>query len=210
MKPPCRVDAVGHRGHAKFAHAVVDIVARRIVFNRCRARPDGQVTRRKIRRTAQQFREMRAVGVQRVLRGLAAGDFRRLEPAVSPRSRGRSRQSLPAGCHPCSESAQRPAPETAAGRRRISRSGRARLFAARTCIPALIDLFRDLEGRIFPAPAAGGPGPPLFRPAPRRETLPTPLCWANQKPMMVRQIISDGLSFTACASAMACLMACGS
>ncbi len=71
-------DAVGHCGHAEFAHAVVDIVAGGILFNRCRARPDGQVTRREIRRTAQQLREVRPVRVQRILRGFTAGDLRRL------------------------------------------------------------------------------------------------------------------------------------
>ena len=159
---PVQGDAVGHRGHAKFAHAVVDIVARRIVFNRCRARPDGQVTRRKIRRTAQQFREMRAVGVQRVLRGLAAGDFRRLglqfRHVVAG---GRGKVFRQGAIHAASQLSGQLRKLLLVGGEFLV-PGVLGFFAARTRIPALIDLFRDLEGRIFPAQLLAGQGHLFF------------------------------------------------
>ncbi|CCK15451.1 hypothetical protein BN136_1461 [Cronobacter universalis NCTC 9529] len=70
-------DAVGDRRHAEFTYAVMNIVARRIFFQRCRARPDSQVAGRQIRRAAEQLRQYRAINVQRVLRRLTGGDFRR-------------------------------------------------------------------------------------------------------------------------------------
>ena len=153
---PVQGDAVGHRGHAKLAHPVVDIIARRIFFNRCRSRPDGQVTRRKIRRTAQQFREVRAVGVQRVLRSLAAGDFRRLGLQFRHVVAGDRGKVFRQGAIHTSGQLSGQLRELLLVGGEFLVPGVLRFFPARTRIPARVDLFRDLERRIFPAKLLAG------------------------------------------------------
>ena len=106
--------------------------------------------------------------------------FSPARPAVSPRSRGRSRQSLPAGRHSYVGSAQRPAPGTAAGRRRISRSRRAPLFPRADAHPSPRRSLSGSRTEDISSQAAGGPALPLFRPVPPRETPLSRLCWANR------------------------------
>ena len=60
-------DTVGNGGHPELAHAVVDIVSGNVFLQGFRARPDGKVTWRQIRRAAQQFGQDRANRVQGVL-----------------------------------------------------------------------------------------------------------------------------------------------
>src|SRR5699024_10546621 len=63
-------------GHAELAHAVVDVVGVRAAFEDVfRAFPDRQVGAGQVGRAADQFRQYRAVGVERHLRGFARGHF---------------------------------------------------------------------------------------------------------------------------------------
>ncbi|MNV26154.1 hypothetical protein D3C71_1172690 [compost metagenome] len=67
--------AVGDRGHAELAHAVVHVVGVRVVGgDRLAGLPQGQVGVRQIGRTAHQFRQQRRERFDRQLRGLARGD----------------------------------------------------------------------------------------------------------------------------------------
>src|SRR5699024_4484589 len=64
-------------GHAELAHAVVNVVGvGTAVDDVVGAFPDGEVGAGQVGRAADQFRQVRAVGVQHHLRGLARGDFR--------------------------------------------------------------------------------------------------------------------------------------
>ncbi len=68
-------DAVHDRGHAELAHAVIHVVARGIFGDyRLATLPQRQVGAGQVRRSAEQFRQQRAKGIQAVLAGLAAGD----------------------------------------------------------------------------------------------------------------------------------------
>ena len=67
-------DAVHHRRHAEFAHAVMHVVAGAVALQRPVALPVGQVGAGQVGRAAQQFRNRGCHDVQRVLRGLAGGD----------------------------------------------------------------------------------------------------------------------------------------
>nr|POW23569.1 hypothetical protein PB20LOC_04392 [Pectobacterium parmentieri] len=58
---------VGNRRHAKFTHAVVDIITRVVFIQRDRAGPDGQVARCQVGRAAQEFRQQFTVGFQCIL-----------------------------------------------------------------------------------------------------------------------------------------------
>jgi len=68
-------DAIHDRAHAEFAHAVEHVVAGGVVgADALAALPQGQVGAGQVGGTAEQLRQQRAEGVQRVLAGLAAGD----------------------------------------------------------------------------------------------------------------------------------------
>ncbi len=71
-------DAVGDGGHAELAHAVMNVVARRVNVQRFRTGPHGQVARRQVGGAAQELRQHLAERFQRVLRRLAAGDVGRV------------------------------------------------------------------------------------------------------------------------------------
>ncbi len=105
--------------------------------------------------------------------------FSPARPAVSPRSRGRSRQSLPAGRHSYVGSAQRPAPGTAAGRRRISRSRRAPLFPRADAHPSPRRSLSGISNGGYFQPSCWRASATSFRQAPPRETPLSRLCWAN-------------------------------
>ena len=81
-KSPVMSDTVGNGGHAELAYAIVNIVSGDILFQRCRARPDGQVAGGQIRRAAQQLRQDWANRIQGVLRCLTGGDFGRVRLQV--------------------------------------------------------------------------------------------------------------------------------
>ena len=67
--------AVGDRGHAELAHAVIDVVGVRVIGgDRLAGLPQGQVGVRQIGRTAHQFRQQRRERFDRQLRGLARSD----------------------------------------------------------------------------------------------------------------------------------------
>ena len=69
-------DSVHDGGHAKFTHAVVDVVACRIIGReRLRARPDGQIGAGQIGRAAHVLGDERAVAFDGVLRRLARGQL---------------------------------------------------------------------------------------------------------------------------------------
>src|SRR5690606_32517791 len=81
--------AVHDRGHAELAHAVVHVVAGQVgVGQRLAALPQGQVGAGQVGGAAEQFRQQRAVGVQGVLAGLAAGDGFALGGHVADVGRG--------------------------------------------------------------------------------------------------------------------------
>ena len=69
--------AIGDRAHAEFAHAVVDVVGVRVgLGDRLAGLPLGQVGWGQVGRAADDFRQQRGKGADRVLRSLARGDGR--------------------------------------------------------------------------------------------------------------------------------------
>ncbi|KAG1541170.1 hypothetical protein G6F50_014268 [Rhizopus delemar] len=69
--------AIGNRGHAELAHAVVHVVGVGVVAgDRRAALPQGQVGVRQVGRAADDFRQQRGEGFDGQLRGLARGDRR--------------------------------------------------------------------------------------------------------------------------------------
>ena len=144
-------DAVGNGGHAKFTHAVVNIIASGIFFQGCRAFPDSQVAGREICRTTEQFRKYWPVGVQGILRSLATGDFGRISLQFG---------NVFLGCFfPfVGEFAAHPAGKLCCQFRvcvLVSREFRIpvllRFFPFFASIPCPVNFFRDLKGRVMPA-----------------------------------------------------------
>ena len=70
-------NTVGDSGHTELTHAVVNVVPGAVFVNRFRAGPQGQVRWSQIRRSAEEFRQQRTKGFNRILRRFTAGDFRR-------------------------------------------------------------------------------------------------------------------------------------
>ena len=70
-------DTVSNRGHTELANTVVDVVTRSIFVDCFRTRPQGQVRRRQVSRTAEEFRQQRTERFDSILRRFTAGDFRR-------------------------------------------------------------------------------------------------------------------------------------
>ena len=68
-------NAVHDGGHAELAHTVVHVVAAGVISGDALAAfPQGQVGTGQVSRTAEELRQQRTEGIQRVLAGLAAGD----------------------------------------------------------------------------------------------------------------------------------------
>ena len=71
-------DTVSNRGHTEFTYTVVDVVTRSIFVDCFRTRPQGQVRRRQVCRTAEEFRQQRPERFDSILRRFTAGDLRRI------------------------------------------------------------------------------------------------------------------------------------
>ncbi|CCJ85576.1 hypothetical protein BN133_1953 [Cronobacter dublinensis 582] len=149
-------DTVGNRRHAEFAHAVVNVVTRRIFFERGGARPDSQVAGREIRRAAEQLRQYRAIDVKRVLGGFTGGDFRWFRLQFFNVLLG---GLLPVFRHLAAHTAIKLGRQLRV-RLLISREllfpARLGLLAFRFRVPAFIDLVRNFKRRVVPAELFAG------------------------------------------------------
>ncbi|CCJ89366.1 hypothetical protein BN132_1294 [Cronobacter turicensis 564] len=149
-------DAVGDSRHAEFTHAVVNIVACRIFFQRCRARPDSQVAGRQIRRAAKQLRQRRSIDVQRVLGSLTGGDFRRFRLEFF---NVLLRQLLPVFRHFAAHAAIKLRRQLRVGfliGREFLVPARFNLTAFFFRIPAFVDFIRNFKRRVVPAELFAG------------------------------------------------------
>ncbi|CAI1164975.1 Uncharacterised protein [Serratia entomophila] len=151
-------DAVGDGGHAELAHAVVDVVARRVDVQRFRAGPHRQVARRQVGGAAQELRQHLAEGFQRVLRGLAAGDVGRVGLQLLNeflRVGFPVRRQLAA--HAARELGGQLREGPGVGGEFVV-PGRFFGLAGFFGVPLGIDVLRDVEGGVFPAQGFAGGG----------------------------------------------------
>ncbi|CAI1167777.1 Uncharacterised protein [Serratia liquefaciens] len=151
-------DAVGDGGHAELAHAVVDVVTRRVNVQRFRAGPHGQVAWRQVSGAAEELRQHLAEGFQRVLRGLAAGDVGRVGLQLLDEGFG---VGFPVGrqfaVHAAFELGSQFREGLGVGGELVV-PGRFFRLAGFFGIPLGIDVLRDFEGGVFPAQGFAGGG----------------------------------------------------
>ena len=143
-------DTIGNGGHAKFPHAVVDVVSCMILFKRGGAFPDGQVAGCQIRRAAEQFWQYRPIGIQDILRSFTGGYFGWVGLQVG---------NIFLGC--CFPLLRQSAAHPASKLCRQFRVGLfvscefllpalLRFFAFLACVPRPVNLFGDFKSRMMP------------------------------------------------------------
>ncbi|CAI1174446.1 Uncharacterised protein [Serratia rubidaea] len=151
-------DAVGDGGHAELAHAVVDVVARRVFVQRFGAGPHGQVARRQVGGAAEEFRQQFAEGFQRVLRRLAAGDVGRVGLQLLDVGLG---LRLPVGrqlaAHAAGELGGQLREGLRVGGELVVPGGFTRLTGL-FGVPLGVDVLRDFKRRVVPAQLLAGGG----------------------------------------------------